>query len=398
MSIQLNWPGGSHNDCELVVFDKDGTIIDFKSVWLNMAAARAQWIADHLSSNSPELFTWRNRLLRAAGVEPETGDISLHGPIVNLSFESQSYCLATLIHTLLPDKFSWDKALTLTNNSIEWALHHNDPAALAEPIEGAFEFIKELAKTDIKLALITSDSTENAKRTLERFGVFHLFSVVEGSDITPSKPSPRALLRVCKKAGVDPTRTIVIGDAPNDVRMAREANVEVLCLEGLANKNELTEMGAFPFKSWNELSFKTVPNHEGLIIKTDGASRGNPGPASIGFVIYDLKGNIISKCGKPIGIQTNNYAEYSALIEGLKEVLRLSPRKISIEADSELMVKQVKKEYKVKDFALIELYGQVNELLNQLKGKWEIKHIARAQNHEADELCNLALNQNREIR
>ena len=398
MSIQLFWPGGSHNDCELIVFDKDGTIVDFKSVWLNMAAARAQWIADHLSSNSAELFSWRNRLLRAAGVEPESGDISLHGPIVNLSFESQSYCLACLIHTLQPDKFSWEQALNLTNASIEWALHHNDPAALAEPIEGAFEFIQQLSTTNVKLALITSDSSENAKRTLQRFQVLDLFSVVEGSDMIPAKPSPRALLRVCKRAGVDPSRTVMIGDAPNDVRMARETGVEVLCLEGLANREELIEMGATPFKAWRELSFKDVQNHEGLILRTDGASRGNPGPAAIGFVIYDLKGNLISKRGKPIGIQTNNYAEYSALIEGLEEALRLRPRKLMIEADSELMVKQIRKEYKVKDYALLELYGQVAERLNEYNGKWEIRRIARAHNYEADELCNLALNNNREVR
>lgn len=398
MSINLKWPNGNFNDCELIVFDKDGTVVDFNSVWLNMAAARAQWLADHLSKNSGELFSWRNRLLKASGIDPESGSISLHGPIVNLSFESQSYCLATLIHTLHPEGISWQEALNLTNKSIEWALHHNDPASLAEPLEGAFEFIKELAKTNVKLAMITSDSTENAQRTLERFEVLKYFCAVEGSDITPSKPSPRALLRVCKKAGVDPSRTIVIGDAPNDVRMAREANIQVICIEGLAKANEISEMGAHPITKWAELSFETAKTTEVMILRTDGASRGNPGPAAIGAVIYDANGNLIRKLGRPIGNQTNNFAEYSALIGGLEEAIKLSPQELKIELDSELIVKQIQRKYKVKDYALLELFGKVNELLNQLKGKWEIRHIPRAQNSEADKLCNLALNNNSEIR
>jgi HAD superfamily hydrolase (TIGR01549 family) len=400
VSIQLTWPGGSHRDCELIVFDKDGTLVDFKSVWLNMAAARAQWLADKLSSNSAELFAWRNRFLRAAGVEPDVGRISLSGPIVNLSFENQGYCLATLLHCLLPEKYSWEAALKLTTESIAWALHHNDPAILATPLEGAFEFIKEVSKTKIKLALITSDATDNAKRTLSRFGVLEHFCAVHGSDILPAKPSPRALLKVCKAAGVDPTRTVVIGDAPNDVRMGNEAGIPVLCLEGLANSKQLLDLGAVAaLKNWSELGFKTNKTlvFEGLILRTDGASRGNPGPSSVGIVITDSKGNLISRKGKPIGNQTNNYAEYTALLEGLKEVVSLRPQELLIEIDSELVVKQISGKYKVRDAVLFDLFTKVGKQLERLNGKWKIKHIPRNQNSEADELCNRALDQNAEV-
>lgn len=400
MSIQLNWPNGSHKDCELIVFDKDGTIVDFKSVWLNMAAARAVWLANKLSSNSAELFTWRERFLRAAGVEPQSGEISLSGPIVNLSFENQSYCLATLLHTLLPHKYPWEEALKLSTQSIEVALHQNDPATLATPIDGAFEFIREVAKTDIKLALITSDSTDNAERTLERFGVKNHFCCIRGSDILPAKPSPIALLNVCKQAGVDPSRTIVIGDAPNDVRMGNEANIPVLCLEGLANSQQLIAIGAAAtLKTWNDLSFnkQEIPESEALILRTDGASRGNPGEAAIGFIILDSKGNQIFRLGKPIGKQTNNYAEYIALLEGLKKVISFMPAELIIEMDSELIVKQIQGLYKVKEITLKQIYTEVQAILSKFEGKWQIRHIFRKGNSEADELCNRALDQNAQV-
>ncbi|MDX1920768.1 MAG: HAD-IA family hydrolase [Candidatus Caenarcaniphilales bacterium] len=398
MSIQLSWPGGFHEDCELIIFDKDGTLVDFKSVWLNMAAARAQRLADHLSKNSAELFAWRNRFLRALGVNPETGEISLQGPIVNLSFEAQSYCLATLLHTMLPEKYNWEQALSLTDNAIDWALSHNDPAMLAEPLPGAFEFIKEISKSHVKMALITSDSTENAKRTLARFGVLDYFSEVMGSDISPSKPSPRAVSMVCNKIGVTPSRTILIGDAPNDIKMAQGAKIPVICIEGIGNKKNLLEIGATAvIKNWDELKFNTKDKHEGLVLRTDGASRGNPGKAAIGFVITDLQGNYIKRYGEPIGVCTNNVAEYSALIKGLEKVVPMQPEELMIELDSDLIVKQIEGKYKVKEETLISLHSKAVKLLKKLTGKYKIAHIPRAKNFEADKLCNLALDLNRVV-
>ena len=402
MFIELLWATGSFENCKLIVFDKDGTIVKFDSVWLNMAAARAQWLAEQLSKNSSELFTWRSRLLRAAGVNPETGDISLNGPIVNLSFENQSYCLASVLHALIPEKYSWEQSLSLTNKSIEWALHQNDPASLAEPIDGAFEFIKQIKKEvpEIKLALVTSDSTDNAERTLARFGVLDLFSSVEGSDIIPAKPSPKPLERVCKKLNIQLSETIVIGDAPNDIRMSLEAGVKVLCLEGLATKNELEALGASSFTNWQELKFKVKPkdqkiknNSKNLILRTDGASRGNPGPAAIGFVIYEKennKENIVFKSGEVIGNKTNNYAEYMALLKGLEKIISFMPNNLIIEMDSELIVKQIKREYKVKNPDLLVLFNKVNDFLKQIEN-YKIQHIRREKNKDADALCNLAL-------
>ncbi len=123
---------------------------------------------------------------------------------------------------------------------------------------------------------------------------------------------------------------------------------------------------------------------------TDGASRGNPGHASIGVYICDSENNSIKEISKYIGKQTNNYAEYSALIEGLKACLDNNITSINVFMDSELIVKQLKGEYKVKNENLIPLYQQVTCLKSKFT-QITFKHVQRENNKKADKLANIAL-------
>ena len=127
-----------------------------------------------------------------------------------------------------------------------------------------------------------------------------------------------------------------------------------------------------------------------LVIYVDGGSHGNPGPSGIGVVICDEKGNVIKNISKFIGDTTNNVAEYTALIYGLQEALILRADEVIINTDSELLAKQLSKEYKTKDAGLKPLYEQVSHLLTGFK-KYEIKHIDRSENKEADRLANKAV-------
>jgi ribonuclease HI len=127
-----------------------------------------------------------------------------------------------------------------------------------------------------------------------------------------------------------------------------------------------------------------------LTIYTDGGARGNPGPSGIGVCITDEKGNKVKEISEHIGNATNNQAEYGALVRGLEEAKKLKADEISIFMDSELVVKQVKQEYKVKDKDLGVLFVKVWNILQEFN-KWEIKHIKRDKNKRADELVNLAL-------
>ncbi|HWB21734.1 MAG TPA: ribonuclease HI family protein [Gaiellaceae bacterium] len=123
---------------------------------------------------------------------------------------------------------------------------------------------------------------------------------------------------------------------------------------------------------------------------TDGGSRGNPGPAAYGFVLEDEDGTVFASRGEAIGIATNNVAEYSALVAGLETAIQLGVTELEVVSDSELLVKQMRGEYKIKNEALRELSLQASRLGRQLDSV-EYRHVRRERNTRADGLVNEAL-------
>jgi ribonuclease HI len=125
-------------------------------------------------------------------------------------------------------------------------------------------------------------------------------------------------------------------------------------------------------------------------IFSDGGARGNPGPAGIGAVIYNPQGEKIAELSYYLGVATNNQAEYQALIMALKKAKELSILKLECYLDSELVVRQLNREYKVKNKDLAPLFLQVHNLSLQFKNISFI-HVRRELNKEADKLANLAM-------
>ncbi len=122
-------------------------------------------------------------------------------------------------------------------------------------------------------------------------------------------------------------------------------------------------------------------------VNVDGGSRGNPGPAAIAAVVQDGNGEVVEERSEAIGTATNNVAEYRALLLGIERAAALGARRLELIGDSELIVRQVTGEYKVKDEALRELHRQVREALDDFE-KWSIRHVRRDENAEADRLVN----------
>jgi ribonuclease HI len=130
-----------------------------------------------------------------------------------------------------------------------------------------------------------------------------------------------------------------------------------------------------------------------VVVNVDGGSRGNPGPAAIAAVVQDAGGGVLEESAEPIGRATNNVAEYRALLLGIERAAALGATELELVGDSELIVKQVRGEYRVKDASLRELHSQVRAALAGFE-RWSIRNVPREENAHADRLVNEALDAN----
>jgi len=135
---------------------------------------------------------------------------------------------------------------------------------------------------------------------------------------------------------------------------------------------------------------------EKIIIFTDGGARGNPGPAGAGAVIFDARGNEVKAVSKFLGKRTNNWAEYEAVILGLETAHKLFGAKMSeigveVKMDSQLVQRQLKGEYRVKEPTLFEQYIRIHNLIVKYFPRIKFTHIPREENARADELANEAM-------
>jgi ribonuclease HI len=133
----------------------------------------------------------------------------------------------------------------------------------------------------------------------------------------------------------------------------------------------------------------TIPLNSSLTMYVDGASSGNPGPAGIGIVIFDQDGRQVGKISSYIGSRTNNFAEYTALVRALKIAKYFKTKVLKIRTDSELVVKQINGDYKVKNEQMKRLYDQAISLIGSISS-CKIEHVPRSQNDKADYLAKKA--------
>ncbi len=140
------------------------------------------------------------------------------------------------------------------------------------------------------------------------------------------------------------------------------------------------------------MSEASAPAIQDAILWADGAARGNPGPAGVGIVLKTPDGEVLVAEGGFIGHATNNVAEYKALLLGLERALSRGVRHIEVRADSELLIKQLRGQYRMRSENLRPLYEQTLELLRKFETS-RLVHVPRTQNAEADRFANLGIDQ-----
>ena len=127
-----------------------------------------------------------------------------------------------------------------------------------------------------------------------------------------------------------------------------------------------------------------------VVVHVDGGARGNPGPAAIGVVVSSPDGEVLDEVAEPIGVATNNVAEYRALLRGLELARALGASEVEIVNDSELVARQLTGAYKVKHPAMKPLHAEAMAALREFDG-WGVRSVPRADNARADQLVNEAL-------
>jgi ribonuclease HI len=129
-----------------------------------------------------------------------------------------------------------------------------------------------------------------------------------------------------------------------------------------------------------------------LIVATDGAARGNPGPAGIGVFVTDDRGHAVATVGRGIGPATNNVAEYRAAIEGLRLAADRGARRVLLRSDSRLLIEQLAGRFRVKNPTLTRLHTEARGLMKRFD-RVDLEHVPREMNTEADELANQGIDE-----
>jgi HAD superfamily hydrolase (TIGR01509 family) len=196
---------------ELVIFDKDGTLIDFQSMW----SGWVRTLADDLDRATG--LTLADPLFELLGVDRERGEVRSHGLLAATPMARiREHVVAMVQEQGLPAREA--------EAAVSSAWRPPDPVELARPVTNLRDLLSTLRAPGRRLAVATSDDRGPTERTLAALGVADLFDELAcADDGEPVKPSPAAVLRLCRNLAVDPSRTAVVGDSPADLAMGRAA-------------------------------------------------------------------------------------------------------------------------------------------------------------------------------
>ena len=358
MSIKLKHNGIEYN-VDTIIWDRDSYFIDANNYWTRLVGAIAQKIAENTTNNWGNFNQIRTQVIKLLGINPDSGIIKSSSPINFLPINIFPSLTTSSLINFIKDK-NYDELNDLFRTIINKSLDEGKEFIKDSIISKNLETVKQM-NSNTKQILITNDSKENNEIFLKSSNWGNCFNQVY------SNTNKEELADLLTGNSIFLTKNTFLQNS-----YLKRGIKNVLVIEDIS-----------------QISFKETCEKEIITINIDGASKGNPGPSAIGIVFQKNKESV-KEVSEFIGSHTNNFAEYTALIRAVEISLECGFQEIEIKSDSELVVKQINRIYKVKDADIKDLFDKVNPLIEKLSS-FKITHIPREENLKADKLANQAL-------
>jgi phosphoglycolate phosphatase len=244
---------GKRIRCRLIVFDKDGTLIDFAATWVPLIRKRVSFLSKVLGRNDPELEAF---FLKSWGIDPITGKIDPRGPCP-VSPRSDEIVIGTM--TLYQKGYPWDVAKQWVSQAFDQADADGDWREKVVPIKGIQTFLSQLREHGLHTALATNDERKDTEAILNHLGMESLFDILLcAGEVNQPKPHPETIFAICRQLGIDPKETVMVGDSVADMMTGKGAGVALTVgvLEGgVTPREELEKVADLVVNSVQDLTF-----------------------------------------------------------------------------------------------------------------------------------------------
>lgn len=227
--------GTQQVDCDALLFDKDGTLLDFMQLWGSWAERMLTQIENHLQASGHTFTGDREHVFGTRyNQEGHLIDYDRCGPLAMASVEESTAILAWQLYaTGTP----WDQAIAQIRRFSDIAIEHIEKERPVQPLPGLLPFLEQCRAVQLPLAVITADWTSEAVKHLRWSGLENYFEHIIGSDqVQQSKPAPDLVYTACERLGISPTQTVMIGDSNADMQMGQNACVP--CCIGISSSEQ----------------------------------------------------------------------------------------------------------------------------------------------------------------
>ncbi len=227
--------GGRDFDCDALLLDKDGTLLDFKAMWLEWS----RYVIEEITAAVGPRSVPRRAMEAAMGIDLAAWQVDPEGPLAGGSMSGLRDALMTVLHEHagMREAEAEDLVMSVARRS-ETAM---DWESLTKPVPGLQAKLEHLRVKNFKLAVVTADSATRSKISLAALQLIDYFDAIIGADmVESSKPAPDMALLACRMLGVEPARAVVVGDTPRDIVMAKQAgSASIGVLSGVCTREQL---------------------------------------------------------------------------------------------------------------------------------------------------------------